>query len=755
MKKYIAAVLSLCLLFSVFPLPCTLALAADHQGIFTLLGELSIMTGDPNGDLRLGDAVTRAEFTKVAVAASSYKNSVATNLAISPFPDVTYKHWAAPYVRVGVVNNLVSGYPDATFRPDNTVLFEEGITILLRVLGYTDSDFGASWPYGQISLANNLELTKNVNCVAGDTLNRQQVAQLVYNALGTKIKGQNNQLASVFDVTISDDVTLISDSADDSSIASDEVYTSNGTFKITGSFDRTQLGMQGEAAIKSGNKLIAFVPNGSSSNSQQYTLYSVLPNAVMVYKNGVLTQLTIKDSTTVYKGKSQSTFGNLKSALKLGDILRVKQSATGIDYITCTTGNIEGPGIVSSGGWNMSWQTNADTKVMRDGLSSSINGLEPYDVAYFLPDLNLVLAYSDKVTGVYESATPNKDMPQSVTVSGKTYQIESGNAFTALSSGGTFAYGDTVTLLLGKDGGVAGAISPKATTSDNLVGYVLETGRKDYQTGASGNYNGYYVKVVHPDGSTGEYATATDKSSFKNKAVTVSFKDGYANLGQIKNDNNTISGTYSHAKGTLGKYEVAPDADILDIGTLDASNTSMYCKIFPQRLDGVKISSNEILYTERNSAGKIDKMILLNVTNDCFSYGLMTYAKEDNKNLSGSYTYMVNDQMHQLSYSNKVLNISSGSALKIGGNPSNPSTFSKLSELTGGVKITTASSLTYKNTSYPISPTVSVYKKTASLNGDYVRIPISDIINNDNLTVSAYMDKLPSLGGQIRVIVVY
>jgi hypothetical protein len=755
MKKFIAISLSLCLMLSLFSFACVSASESETEGIFTLLRELSIMTGDPDGDLRLDDAVTRAEFTKVAVAASSYKNNVATNLAISPFPDVTYKHWAAPYVRVGVVNGLVSGYPDATFRPDDTVLFEEGVTILLRVLGYTDADFGASWPYGQISLANNLELTDKVTCMAGDVMNRRQVARLIYNALRTKFKGQSNQLASVFDVTISDDVTLISDSSDDSSIASDEVYTNSGTYKITNSFDCTQLGTTGTAAVKNGNKLIAFVPDGNNSDSEQYILYSVLPEAVMVYKNGALTQLTIKDNTTVYKGKTQSSFGNLKSTLELGDILRVKQSSTGIDYITCTSGNTEGPGIVSSGGWNMSWQTNDQTKVMRDGHSSSLSRLEPYDVAYFLPDLNLVLAYSDKVSGIYESATPNKDMPQSITVSGKTYQIESGNAFTALSSGGAFAFGDTVTLLLGKNGGVAGVISPKATTTDTLVGYVLETGRKNYQTGVTGTYNGYYVKVVHPDGTTGEYATNTDKSSFRNKVVTVSFKNGYANLGQIKNEANTISGTYSHSKGTLGKYAIAADADILDIGTLASGNTSMYCKIFPQRLDGVTISSNEILYSEKNSAGKIDKLILLNVTNDSFHYGLMTYAKEDTKHFSGSYTYMVNDQMYQQSFSNKVLNIPSGSALKISGNPSNPDTFSKLSELVGDIKITTATSLTCQNTSYPISPTVFVYQKSASLNGDYVRIPINDIVGKDNLTISAYMDKFSYLGGQVRVIVVY
>ena len=64
----------------------------------------------------------------------------------------------------------------------------------------------------------------------------------------------------------------------------------------------------------------------------------------------------------------------------------------------------------------------------------------------------MVLAYTDKVTGVYEKASPTKDSPTSVTISGKEYSVESVDAFNALSSSGTFKYGDTVTLLLGRNG---------------------------------------------------------------------------------------------------------------------------------------------------------------------------------------------------------------------------------------------------------------------------------------------------------------
>ena len=114
MKKIIS-ILLICVLTS------TPVLA--NNGIYDVLSEFNIMTGDPDGNLRLDDYVSRAEFTKIAVNASSYKNSVAVSLAISPFPDVTYKHWAAPYVRVGVTGGIVSGYPDGTFQPENTGIY--------------------------------------------------------------------------------------------------------------------------------------------------------------------------------------------------------------------------------------------------------------------------------------------------------------------------------------------------------------------------------------------------------------------------------------------------------------------------------------------------------------------------------------------------------------------------------------------------------------------------------------------------------
>ncbi len=95
----------------------------------------------------------------------------------------------------------------------------------------------------------------------------------------------------------------------------------------------------------------------------------------------------------------------------------------------------------------------------------------------------MVLAYTDKVTGVYEKASPTKDSPTSVTISGKEYSVESVDAFNALSSSGTFKYGDTVTLLLGRNGEAAGVVGgSESTSSHTTVGFVTETGKKISQT---------------------------------------------------------------------------------------------------------------------------------------------------------------------------------------------------------------------------------------------------------------------------------
>lgn len=749
MKRILAFILSIVITLGIVTISPLAAFSESETGILGLLSELEIMSGDPDGNLRLDDYVSRAEFTKIAVASSSYKNSVATNLSISPFPDVTFRHWSAPYVRVGVTNGIVSGYPDGTFKPEDIVLYEEAITMLLRVLGYTNADFGVSWPSGQIGLADNLDMTDNLTCTAGEAMTRRQVAQLVYNTLKTKQKGQQSTLLSVFDATLYKDTTIVAGSNEDSNIASDEIFTSSGTYKIDNTFDMSNIGMKGDVIVKDSSNLIAFIPSSSGRESEEYIVYSVLSDKIMAYKNGSLTQLKIDDDTSAYKGKSQITFGALKNQLELGDRLIVGISNTGdVDYVTYGEGDILGPVTAIGGTFKTTWGIDDSVNVTRNGSSSSASNIQNYDILYYLKDLNMVLAYSNKITGIYEKATPSRDIPTSVTISGTEYELEGSAAFNKLYSGGEFEYGDTVTLLLGRGNKVADVITP-SDSADGVVGYLTKTGTKSYSSGDINTYTNYYITITKTDGTSYDYVTDRDYSESINSIVELSFSDGYARIRSVSPSNN-IQGTFDWDNKKLGSFKIAPSIEILDVGTTDSSKQAVYTKVYGQRIDGINLSSNSILYAERNSAGEITRLILNDVTGDAFNYALVTSAKTSS--FISEYEYITNGNRYSVRV-NGSFSTSRGEAAKIYGSDSNPSSLLSINYVNDDITSITYDKLVAGNVTYKISDKVQVYERSFSTSSEYSMISMDDIINKRNkYNISAYYDKSSASGGRVRII---
>ncbi len=79
--------------------PAALAAAPAEEEAAQVLAALDIMVGDESGNLNLGATVTRAEFTKLAVAASTSRDAVGDTVSVKPYPDVPQSHWAAPISR--------------------------------------------------------------------------------------------------------------------------------------------------------------------------------------------------------------------------------------------------------------------------------------------------------------------------------------------------------------------------------------------------------------------------------------------------------------------------------------------------------------------------------------------------------------------------------------------------------------------------------------------------------------------------------
>ncbi len=726
------------------------AVASSEAEIATLLGRLSIINGYPDGELRLEQPVTRAEFSKISISASPYKNQVASALAVSPFSDVTYKHWAAPYVKLAVSNGLVTGYPDSTFRPSQTVLLEEAATIFLRLLGYTDDDFGYSWPYGQVGLAQNIGLLDNVTAATGTALSRRDVMLLTYNLLTCSPKGSTTDYLESIQYKLVEDMIVIATNTEDSSVNPGRVATSSGTYKIDDSFNHSHVGMRGDAVLKNGDTLVCFIPYNQSA--ENHVVYSKLDNVVVTYKNGSMSQLDLSDSTTAYAGTKATTFGAAKADLEMGDLISVKRDDSGnVEYVTISSGNMTGPVTVRNAAWLQELSVGDDITVMRDGVRCNADDIKTYDIVYYSPDLNMVLAYSKKVTGIYESASPNKDQLTQVTISGATYKVESVEAFNALSSSGKFNYGDTVTVLLGKDGDIAGVAAPSATES-SVVGYFQSAGVKNYKNQAGDTYSNFYITVIGTDGNAYEYAAKRDysDSTVLNQVARITFDDGVATVGMQKAM--TLSGTVDVAAKTIGSYRFADSVNILDIVPDDGSGKGAYATVFLQRLDQIYLNSSNVIYYGLNDDGEIDELILNDATGECYQYGIMTKAEHStgNMNISGSYTYDIAGQVGSTSTNGSAYNVGTGQAVMILSSGGRVQTIKALSKLSGMVsQVTGGELITQNGTRYQLSDKVVIYKKTSY---DYTVLPIS-ALDTDIYRMSAYYDRSMERGGRIRVII--
>ena len=418
-----------------------------------------------------------------------------------------------------------------------------------------------------------------------------------------------------------------------------------------------------------------------------------------------------------------------------------------LDYIIYYESELDGPFTVKNGGWAAEYGISSDAAVMRSGIRTTMSAVSVNDIIYYSKNLSTVWAYNDTVTGVYESALPNKNTPTSVTVSGKTYTIESVEAYNALSSNGKFAYGDTIKLLLGKDRQVAGVVSPYET-DEEYVGYVVSSGSKSYTTQNNTQYSSNYINIALCDGSVYEYET--DRSVSDNQVVLLSFENGKA-VAKSLSAPKSAGGTFDYAKLTLAGNKVSRDVEILEVIPSNGTNAILYGKIYPQRLDGVNIPSKSVLYSESDSDGTITKLSLDDVTGDLDSYGIVTKASSNGAYMftSGSYTYFDGPNLTSTVTQGSSFSVYAGNPVKI--KAVRTQAPDSISQLSRADEVTSISD-TYINGKYKLYSEIMVYENTRDY--EYQVIDLTTLKNNlSQYNVTAYNDKSDSSGGRIRVLV--
>lgn len=160
-------------------------IGTDYEEAAKVLGAFEIMVG--NGTAFRPDAsITRAEVTKVAVALKGLSNA-ATSQTKTKFSDVKEGHWATGYINVGVAENLILGDGNGNFRPDDSITYNEAVTILVRALGYEpQAQSKGGYPNGYLSAGTSTGLTKGIPSTivrSSAPITRGKVAFLARNAL--------------------------------------------------------------------------------------------------------------------------------------------------------------------------------------------------------------------------------------------------------------------------------------------------------------------------------------------------------------------------------------------------------------------------------------------------------------------------------------------------------------------------------------------------------------------------------------------
>ncbi|MFC1571764.1 S-layer homology domain-containing protein [Candidatus Margulisiibacteriota bacterium] len=93
---------------------------------------MDLIKGYPDDTFRPEKGITRAELVTLLVRSLGIPDSVLEENAFTEFVDVPSDHWATKYIASATANNLVTGYPNGTFKPNKVLNRAEGVTILAR-----------------------------------------------------------------------------------------------------------------------------------------------------------------------------------------------------------------------------------------------------------------------------------------------------------------------------------------------------------------------------------------------------------------------------------------------------------------------------------------------------------------------------------------------------------------------------------------------------------------------------------------------
>lgn len=762
------------------------ARTADAAEMLRLLG---VVDGTGGTSFKPGGTLTRAEFCKMTVEIMGRGGEEPAQRSRTIFTDVGPTYWARGYVNLAssitigggtgedasAGTRLIMGVGDGTFQPNRAITYGEAVTILMRVLGYSDGDVatGTNWYDGYVGLGQSSGLADGLTISGGDNITRGQAAILFYNLLFTGSKGGDQIYLTTLGGSLENNAIILSTNATADDGTTGSVLTTSGTYKTDrATFDETLNGTRGQLVLDKEKKLLAVLPEEGSTLRSVTVMGTPEANAIPVLGDETI---SVTLQTPVYKSDSQSadTYENVWTSLRSGTPLKLCFNGSGqLDYIYMSAGGavVSDDNVLVAknkpSGTSNPFASLSDGKtpqIFKNGIPADLTDLRQYDVGTYDAGSNTLFVSDLKLTGLYENAYPNSNAPSTVTVMGAEFSVLP----SAIPDLAQFKVGDRMTLLLTTTGQVAGAVSTDVAKS-NAVGVAKVT--------AGGEGSDGTAEITLLDGLITLKGSTTGSEKLNGYLVTVSSgRRGYLTLSRVNGKG--ASGILNLTTGRVGTKALSEGARFFE----QVGNGELV-EIERSDITVDTVPANKITYVGYDWAGRVDKLVLDDVTGDRYDYGMIYYRPAGPQDVEDAVPDPDTGKVPQ-TYQNGEIRVTNGSGQqsyvvgsvegaksgRYGGIAGSLDTLNGKHRLAGYVPLTSADGirrsqidtstmvLTTNEMVLPISSQVQIYSEAT---GGWYTVS-KDASAKDNLEralafsndMTVYYDRTPGEGGKVRIIV--
>lgn len=145
----------------------------------TFLYQNDILDGYPDGTFKPDNTLNRAELLKIVILAKYLEPT--SDFSKKCFKDISSDSWYAPYVCFAKENNIIKGYSNGTFKPDQEISYSEALKITLETMGYSPSETTDPWYKTYLDEAATMGVGLDLDFF--HKITRGEMAQLIVNIM--------------------------------------------------------------------------------------------------------------------------------------------------------------------------------------------------------------------------------------------------------------------------------------------------------------------------------------------------------------------------------------------------------------------------------------------------------------------------------------------------------------------------------------------------------------------------------------------